>query len=80
MKTRLLKRYGPTGGFGGQSPQRNPRSKIRFSVRLTPYLYQEIDRIASEQCTSRSLVIRSLLECCVKRLAEHEESDQRYLR
>lgn len=64
----------------GQSPPRNPRSKIMVSVRLTPHLYQEIGRIASERYASRSLVIRSLLERSIEELAEYEESDQRRLR
>lgn len=56
---------------------RNPKSKIRVSVRLTPHLYQEIGRIASERYASRSLVIRSLLERCIEELEEYEGSDQR---
>lgn len=50
----------------GQSPPRNPRSKIMVSVRLTPYLYQETARIAGERGCSLSLAVRALLQYAIE--------------
>nr|DAE37657.1 MAG TPA: hypothetical protein [Caudoviricetes sp.] len=44
----------------------SPRSKIMVSVRLTPYLYQETARIASERGCSLSLAVRALLQYAIE--------------
>lgn len=52
------------------------RRRIRQTVQLSPYLHQELRRIATQNDKSISVTIRALLLRGIEQIIEHEESKQ----
>lgn len=59
-----------------ETVQRSPKSKIMISVRLTPYLKHEAERIARERGCTLSMAIRALLFYAVESIAAANSGEE----
>lgn len=67
---------GRNGKQKKQREQHRPESKIMISVRLTPYLKHEAERIARERGCTLSMAIRALLFYAVESIAAANSGEE----